>query len=73
MNEPIYASSSLHPAYLRGKHAVLQEAISFASYMLENAITNFKANQSSDNITIMDGPDYLFDDEYISDTDVDED
>ena len=38
LTDPIskqYGSSSLHPAYLRGKHAVIQEGISLATAMLK--------------------------------------
>ena len=77
MTEPVkkYESSSMHPAYLRGKYAIIQEGIDLASYMLENGINSFYAQPSATGDSITDDfvGDYLYDDAYLSDIDIDED
>ena len=74
-----YQSSSEHPAYLRGKHAVIQEGINWASSLLENAINNFSVEHNTSTTTHRDDhitdfiDTYLCDDAYTSDIDTDED
>ena len=68
---------SLYPAYLRGKHAIIQ-GIDLASSMLENAINNFSVDHDTNTTTshddhITDSIDiYLCDDAHKSDIDIDE-